>query len=408
MLRTPHQLFVRRLRDDARFQWRAWRSAFDWIVGVYLLLPALAVFGYQYWLWWTAPPAWLELYGGAAAAVLLTLAALSGRIRFYLEEADQLFVFTRPAWRRSLMRAGLAYSAVVHAALAALAVAILAPVLVRQAGLSAAEAVLLGLLTALLRTGLAVAAQWLERLLRGWRRIAAQLLLHLLGAGLLAAGWLLLLLQPAYAGLYAALLAAALLGLAHRRLQRHVYALQDAAEDHKLKLRFTSFLIGQAMPRPPVSSRRRPQLFRSSNRLFRRRSPAAGLAEAAVKAFLRNPASFRLYLQLAFLSTGAMAVLPAPAKWMLWVGGSFMLAYLARLGWKETLAARYLQLFPRPDALVVAAGPRAVAVLVLPPVLLMSIVLGAFVFPPWGALLLLPAGAVLGIAASYAMTSIPN
>jgi len=118
-----------------RVQYRMWKTALDWTVWLYFIVPGLAVGGGIWLDWWREPPLWLAgLHEGWMAAPFAVL-AMSGRLRVFLEDADVLFLRQRPAWERGLKAFGIAYSFGMHLVSAALVLSLLSVWMVRTAGL---------------------------------------------------------------------------------------------------------------------------------------------------------------------------------------------------------------------------------------------------------------------------------
>ncbi|MDT2246820.1 hypothetical protein P7H16_07455 [Paenibacillus larvae] len=55
---TVQQLVRRRIISNLLYQYKALRSAVDWTVALYLVIPAIAMAMYEYIRMWLFPPEW--------------------------------------------------------------------------------------------------------------------------------------------------------------------------------------------------------------------------------------------------------------------------------------------------------------------------------------------------------------
>jgi predicted ABC-type exoprotein transport system permease subunit len=124
---TPAGLFRHRMAENARFQTRLVRMAVDWTVALYIVLPALGFAAATYISWWREPPAAFSLVPASAlSGLFFALSLVSGGYRFFVLEADQLFV---RGWTEQLLRCGLLYSAALQTLGAAALAGLLLPLL---------------------------------------------------------------------------------------------------------------------------------------------------------------------------------------------------------------------------------------------------------------------------------------
>lgn len=80
------ELFFHRLRKEWRYQYEVWKTAVDWVVWLYILIPALSVLGYQYYLVWDGIAEWVTLF--PEVFFLVTFVLLKSF-------CDRSFIFTR-------------------------------------------------------------------------------------------------------------------------------------------------------------------------------------------------------------------------------------------------------------------------------------------------------------------------
>ncbi|WP_309144123.1 MULTISPECIES: ABC transporter permease [Paenibacillus] len=114
----------------------------------------------------------------------------------------------------------------------------------------------------------------------------------------------------------------------------------DIEREHKEKMKIAALVLSQGIEKPPSTPRSRPLLFRRSGRLFHRRTPGTGVAEAALKAFVRSGPRMKLYVQFVVLVMYAVAIVPSWLKWLLWGVVAFLLASWLRISGQELLDSR--------------------------------------------------------------------
>lgn len=340
-------LFVARLVRNGREQYRLWRTAIDWTVWLYFLIPGLFIAGEAYWNWWRDPPPWLSnLPVWLAAAVPLAL-ILNGTLRTFVEEADMLFLLQRAGWYRNMRALGIVYTFIKCAFFAAGLLALLSVWHVRVIGTGTAALVLWFALVSACTAFFAIVRNLIEARWKGRRKQAA---LWTAGA-CLSAAYLVLMIrffaQPHEGILLAGAAAAyaALIAAAWAKLRAKGTFLYDVQTERKIRNATVELLLSQVMERKPAVRLSRPWLFRHSGRLFRRFDAGAVLAEMRIKTLLRNPAQLRIWLSYFAAACGAVLISPV------WLG--YLLAAVLPLHagswmnrqWKMWRAEPYFNLF---------------------------------------------------------------
>ncbi|WP_186328270.1 ABC transporter permease [Paenibacillus sp. 32O-W] len=401
---TPKLLVRRRIKENAGFQWKALRQAVDWTVALYIVIPALFFAGLQYYTWISSPPDWFAFIPFPLCAFVLFLYVCSGKLRFFLENADQLILLQHPHWIRELRRTGLIYSLTKQFLLTALIMALLAPFLIRIYSVNVPYVVWLGIFTFLSKWNLQLIQKWLDSRYPGLRNLWLHIVWFVISCAVyISVSYWLLPIQPL------ALLISLVLVLTGQILWRSKVGdlrtiQQDIKSDYEAKMLLAGFILAYSVPARPKSSRKRPFLFRSSNRLFKKRNSVNGLAEAGIKLFFRNRSSVMLYIQLVSVCSFAMLTLPDPMKWVLWLAAAFLLASMVKLAAKETRSGPLLGMFPWKDGVIREAARKSVGLAVIPGFAVISAVMGAALFSWWGALLLLPVGGMFAYWAAGVLT----
>lgn len=107
---TALQLLRKRIGDDRRYKVRDLRTALDWTVWLYILVPALVIGVAYYHSWWLIAPAWLAGVPEQAVLFPLFLIATTWSLRIYTEEADQVYLLQNVALNKGLKKWGIAHS----------------------------------------------------------------------------------------------------------------------------------------------------------------------------------------------------------------------------------------------------------------------------------------------------------
>ncbi|MBO9606521.1 MAG: ABC transporter permease [Paenibacillaceae bacterium] len=402
---TVNGLFRRRVADFWRFQLAVARLVVDWTVALYVIVPALAAGVYQYAKLWRDDPAWMAHVPLALLIAVLYRFATAGTVRLFVEDGDQLFLLQRPVWQRGVMSRGIGYTAVMHGLLSIAAVALLAPLLYQHYGWPLVRIAALLLFLWPFRVAAALVVQLLSARFAGWRYWLRYALLQPVFA---------LLFAPAAVGLsrwplalvLAGLLAAALaVRLARVRLRLRGAFFQDADNERRQRLRLAGIVLRQFVEKKPRSRRKRPLLWRSSNRLFRKRTPANGLAEAIVKSFFRSRAQMGVLLRLLPLGVAALSLpfLPLWVKGVVWFGFALLLGYWLRSYWQEMARGEFVGMFRWRQADKHAAAQKAIGAMLLPVFLPMSAAIGISSLPWFGVFVTLAAGWALAWLVSHVM-----
>lgn len=406
MVNTPLQLFGRRLRANALFQYKLVRMAVDWTVALYLVIPAIGIAGYHYVLWLREPPAWLAAVPVTAFVALLFLFACSGGWRWYAEDADQLVLLPSRRWLARMRLLALAWGVLAHAASTLALAALLLP-LQRALPLPPQTAAWLFAAAGLLRLNLALARQWLRLTRERWWQRAFGSALLAAPAALALAGVRVAAGAAGGAALCAGgalVLGALWLCQARARLRARVGTFAREIElEREAKLRLARLLLSGFLDKPRRSVRSRPYAFRRSQLLFRYRSPISGLSEVLLKSFIRSPAQLRLYATFTAALCAGIALVPsAPVRTVVWLASAFLLSYWMKQYGKEAMTAPFVTMFPWRDRTRIGTLRKCTHLLTVPGFLLISLVYG-YTVGAWLGIVLL---AILGMGAAYLVAAV--
>ncbi|MDF2922642.1 MAG: hypothetical protein K0R57_1556 [Paenibacillaceae bacterium] len=409
---TPQRVALGRIRNNAAFQYRAWKMAVDWVIALYVVVPGLIFLGYQYASWWREAPVWLEAVPYLLFRSYLFIAAVTGTIRYFVDDADQLFLIQRGSWFKRMIATGMTYSLVSQALGLALIGLVLFPLLRNGYGISGQETVFLFLITFLMKIYLMLGKQQLELRLSGWKSIIVRaLLMPVLAAvfGVLSSGAGRGLL---FASLIAACLFLPLCWLLPARLRAKGTFYRDVIREREEKMKLASMLMsagGFPARKKSKPNRKHPFLFPASRKLFKQRTQENVLAESLIKAILRSTSKLRLVALASLAYCTAISVCPASGiRTIVLIIVSALFAWMAKAFAKEAATEAYVQLFPWKDEVRMEAFWKTGAALTIPASALFALVAGIWDGGPVSGLLMLPVGAALGwfIARMFGMSGL--
>ncbi|WP_187274018.1 ABC transporter permease [Paenibacillus sp. N3.4] len=399
------QLFTRRIRSDWHYQYRALRTAVDWIIAIYFVIPLLIVAGYQYYSWWQTQPSWFSWLPLPLVTIVLYIFTWLGTIRYFVEEGDQLFLRQNDHWFKQLMVLGYRYSLVLQGATTLFLLAVFLPLLIKTFSFSPLEVLSLYLLTYLLKLNLGLARQLLAIHVYGiffWLiRIAAFVGLFFLYEASVAH----LREQVMYSWLEILLLLVLLVIQTRVRLRQKGAFFADVTRESHSRMRIVSIMLIQVVRRKPKPTRKHPVLFRRSQRLFRGTGANVGLSDFLAKSFFRNGTQWKMTIQFVIVISAAMFIMPGPIKIIVWILMACLLAYWRKLFCKEELTAPFLRLFHLSDKAKLEALQTTIPVLVLPALIFISLCLGISFFTWWGPILMVAAAFPLAYGTSSVFTS---
>lgn len=394
---TASSLFRRRLASHFREQTTIIRTAVDWTVLLYIIIPGSLLGGRYYYGFWNGElPYWISSVPFIVVPALLAVLLATGGMVLLLQEGDLLFLRQRQDWIDNILLRGIAYSLAVTTLKMAAAFAVLLPVLIKGFGIGTAGAY--GLLA------LTITCSWCVKLLghlvkvqrQGFRRW-----LWLIPAVTVPCGIYLrlsvlwrdspILLFAAAAG-FAAVTAFAL-GI---RLRLRGTFMNDVREDYKQRMKIAALLLRGVLDKPRPT-RYKPWIFRRSQPLLSSKRPESRFTAAAIKAMLRNPAHFKLYLQFTGVSLLAILIVPVLLKWLLFVVLTVLMGYWLSSFWLLFSGDDYIGILPFTKAQKADAGSKTMPILLMPFAVLCAAMVCIPAYGWWGLLFFIPAGAAAAV-----------
>ncbi|MEO3946530.1 ABC transporter permease [Gorillibacterium sp. CAU 1737] len=404
---APLSYFLSRVRSNWAFQWRVLRLIVDWIVAVYVVLPGLAILGYFYVTWWVTPPEWFSFLTFGVIRSGLFLFMLNGTVRYFLVEADQLHFEQGERWADRFRRYGAVYSAVVGGGVIAFLAALLTPVLLLNGRLNLPEFLLLFLYVWLYQMGIHLILQFADIRLAGWRLYLAKAFL-VMGLALVFAGTTRLFLKGALLGLLCCVVALVVVwALFRRRFRAKAALLSDVRRDSAQKYKYVAFILRDQVAKKPTFPRRKPLLFRKSQRIFKKRTASNVLAESGLKSLVRSTQQMKSYAMITGVFVFGSLVTRIGSQDQLlfsiiWIISGFILSYFVRLQWGEFQNNAFLGLFSWEPGSWYNALRAYVFLAMLPGFLVISAAIWLPALPPLKAVLFLP----IAVGVAYSISGV--
>ncbi|TVX88285.1 ABC transporter permease [Paenibacillus agilis] len=352
-MKTARALAIRRWKAFSRYQWDSIKLVIpDWVVALYIVVPALVFVAAVYWSWWNEPLSALALQLPVFVwfIPLLSLVFMS-KLRVWVEAADKLFLIQRQDWIRALVSFGMVEFMVRQLGMIVFSIVLLLPWLLRGYAIPTSIIVTMALCTLSLSWLQALSEHWLRAHLYGWRHVlgkVAQVIVLTLLFGLLmwlvqidASGWL------ALGGMMVSLLKS--VPLVRWRLRERASFEKDAAAEGKQKGNLAQLLLSQSVEQTGRRNRKRVWVFRQSGywkRLKRNRNDKLG--PLAVKTLWRNKASLFFFIQLVGVGSTAIVVTGLKEPLMLIGVIPFLVVIVSvwlHMYWKNLVTGEYWYLF---------------------------------------------------------------
>src|SRR5690554_4168851 len=289
-------VFKRRVIAHMKSMLDVYKSAIDWVVWLYIIIPFTIIIGYNYFKWWTGP--WdfqiRESDGMMLIFITLFLFIMNGNVRYFFERADQLFFRQYKDHYQSLMRLGMSYSITVHFLFVILIFLSLAPILLVQFQVSISMFLGLIFFTWFSRLFVAIVKQLLNIRWQGWRYHLIYFVVVIIFASVYSG--VLYFWQQQANSLILIAITVLLLGIItsnvlRYRLQKEGTFEKDMVQETILKYRFTTFALRSAsflgapqfQRMKTIKTRKRPWLFRKSGNIFRKRNGKNAYLELHIK-----------------------------------------------------------------------------------------------------------------------------
>lgn len=383
---TVTQLFKQRLNNDRLYKRKIWKTAIDWIVWLYVLLPILAVLLYQYYALWTREFEHFHNLPMYLIASLLFLPSYSGTVRLFVEEGDLLFLRQHTDWLHALMKKGIQYSFKQNVLFVFLLAVILAPLFIVYEQMPMVHILLMILLMIFMRFSLQIMRQWVTYRYRGGVHGIVHTGLFLLSLFIfLIFMYLPIVVQAIFVMLFALIT----WSLVTRRLMWTHSFFQDCTREMEQRLNVTTFLLrikGYHMEKKSLKSPR--LLFRKSMKIHRKRTSKNIATEMFIKLFVRQSVRVDGLLRITTVITLAITFIPIiVGKWIITIVGFVLITVYMISIWKEIKSHPFFKLYPLSSYEHLLEGvKRGMGFIVLPSSFIIGLTAGAFLFGPLYAL----------------------
>lgn len=394
---TSNKLLWRRLRSHWHEQSAIIRTAADWTVLLYILIPGGLLGGRLYYGFWNdALPAWSVGLPFMLIPSILVLLLCRGGLVLLLQEGDLLFLRQRQQWINTIISGGLIYSLIVTSLKFCLAFALLLPFLIRGFGMSASEVWALFALT--------LACSWCIKLLGHLVKVQKQ--------GLRRWLWLFLAISVPNAiyfrvvtlwynrplvMLLIAVLFTVLTVFAFRwRLNMRGTFMNDVREDYKQRMKIAAILLRNVLDKPRPT-RHKPWIFRKSQPLLKSKTAEGRFSAAAIKALMRNPAHLKIYLAFTAVSAVAILIIPSGFKWLGFIVLTSLMTFWLFSFWSLFAGDDFVGILPFTKEQKADAGMHAVPILLLPFTIINSAIICLMLYGWFGLVLFIPVGYMVGL-----------
>jgi predicted ABC-type exoprotein transport system permease subunit len=344
------QLWYTRVKQDWRFQFKNILSILDWTIILYLLIPSLAFVGIAYHSWWFTVPNWLIGFPPSLYFLGCYLLCWQGRLRTFMEEADQLYLLQYPKKTVSMRYMGALYSSFSIFIKWVVVFLLLFPITNHfselEIGQFTAAIVYFFSLNLLLTT--------YEQTVYHYRFLK-KFSLHVFAFFLVAFLSYLLINQLIFTVLM--IVSIIFIGLViwqiilYQSQYKSFYTDVEKEQRNKVKLISFVFAINPEiyLPKLKKPKKRSLLLWRNSTRIFIKRAPENGVTELFIKAFLREKTNVFSYIQILSVTITLILVTPIWLKWCVFIAFWFFFKEWVILLFKEIikqnpyLAIDYLQ-----------------------------------------------------------------
>lgn len=371
---TSLELFKNRCLDNFRFQSRTLRMGIDWTVLIYLIVPAVIFAIVVYRSWWRELPAWMEALTFDGWLFLFYVFSWFGAIRLFIEEADQLFLLQNRAFYRSLRKWGIAYSLGKQVILTSLFLLVCLPYLIK---FQFTHGQLLQLFFALALWKMAfllIKDICFYVIAKRWLRIFVFIILFIAGFEI----FLFFMSEFVRLFFFSILLLIVLIVLFRWKAAASRYFYTEAEREFDAKYQIANFMLvyAGAIEKRSAKQRKKPWIFRRSQRLFSHRESDSVMLEQYIKIWIRKPQ--RIFSYFRFLSVSAVALFLFPNNWsiVLVLLIVFLCYQMVRAEWDSYAKSQFIQMMARDFDMLMFVRIKVICLFSLPIYTLVFIVYG--------------------------------
>jgi ABC-2 type transport system permease protein len=312
---TSGRLLWNRWLENGKYKARTMRLVLDWTVMVYFVIPGAVIGFFVYRSWWEEMPGWIEYIPFPLAWIAVFFILWNGHFQTYVREADRIFLLKKTDLFMGLKQGGMILSYILEMPKAGFLALLIVPFWFEYYHLNGLQLFFFISLWVTLKWLIMAASGYLNASLRGWRTLLKNIPLMIAAGAIWHTSYLAFQSHHGW-GIMAICLFNMIgsMALNYRRFTSiHTFE-QDLAIDERERQKQSEFLLGVSMdveklptPRPIRTS---PRLYSQSNRLFQKRTEAAGFLELFIKVTTRSTDYLFGYLRILGVTAAALIIVP--------------------------------------------------------------------------------------------------
>jgi len=374
-----NSLFKTRFRKEIGYQWGVFKSVVDRTIFLYLFIPALAIGGYHYYIWWSEIPSWVNGFPLTFLFILLYFFCWEGRIRTFLEEADQLFLLQKRYLVVALKKSTRNLYVLGYSVGVLILVGILAPFLFNYYNLSWLEILMVTFYFISLKALILGWKQYLDDIVSAWKKGFFTVLLFVaLGAFTFSfVTWALE--QFTFLLLMIGLIQWYLFWVkSSKRIYKLTTFSKDVEVENMLKLKYVRniFVFSEYVEKTPNQKKRSSLFYRNSKRIYNKRNRQKSLQELFIKVLFRNKMYLFQCLQISSITTAALIVIPPIwIKCMIFFGYIIILRMWIKIVYKRTMSNHFIVNVRKDDIIRIQAEHYIVNLISLPVISIVGLIL---------------------------------
>ncbi|MEH7226379.1 ABC transporter permease [Bacillus sp. JJ1566] len=373
------KLFITRFRKEIAYQWGIFRSVVDWTIFLYIFVPIIAVGGYHYYTWWSEIPNWVNHIPLPFILSLLYLFCWQGRIRTFLEEADQLFLLQKRSlilalkkWTRNLYVTGYSVGIL-------FLITILVPILIHHYNLTLNEILGLAIYFISLKALILGWKQSLDGIASIWKKSFYTILVFVIiwAFSITLVQWAF---NTSVLFLWFTSLIQWLLFLVNssKRIRRLTTFSTDVDIEKQAKLTYVKsiFAFSEYVEKVPSQKKRSPFFYRNSKRIYKNRNRRRSLQEICIKVFFRNKSYLFQCLQITSITTAALLIIPPIwIKCIIFIGFIIVLRMWVKIIGNRIMSNHFIVNVRKDDIIRIQAEHYIVNFISLPVISIMGLLL---------------------------------
>ncbi|UTR13669.1 ABC transporter permease [Salipaludibacillus sp. LMS25] len=376
-------MMVKRVKSEWAYHYSVWKSAVDWVIWLYIFIPALSVAGYQYYLLWTGTADWPNHYPLTFTWFIFFIISLKGTTRLFIRDGDVLFLRQHPSCLRAIMKGGIIYSFIVNTLLIVIVAGLFLPLWLIYDDVSYENIASFLLFVIAFRMIYHLAKQWVSLTYSGWPLFFVNMLLTIISLAIFNGA----LFSSSIIRLVIILfLIMSLYVLVKWRLNATWHFFDDCVREQGEKLKLSAIFIavqGYKMPKRFKNHKKPHILFPDSDPIYSARTADNVLSESVIKYSVRNKSKLFTVFQLTVVFMIAVVLAPFWIKWLLLPICTFALIHFIRTAWTDLTSHSFFKLYRfKKTTQTDLAIKRAIAWISLPSCFLIGFITGWAAFSP--------------------------